>query len=68
MSRLLFIGSGNPWLGGAGYLVRQNLFLGALSQIAELHLAMFDCKPDPIPAFAKSLTVLSKPKKSTKSK
>jgi polysaccharide biosynthesis protein PslH len=68
MPRLLFIGSGNPWLGGAGYLVRQNLFLGVLSQVAELHLAMFDCKPDPIPEFAKSLTVLSKPKKSSGSK
>ncbi len=64
MARLLFIGSGNPWLGGAGFLVRQSLFLAALSQIAELHLAMFDCKPDPLPPFAKTLTVLAKPEKS----
>jgi hypothetical protein len=61
MARLLYIGSGNPWLGGAGFLVRQNLFLGALSELAELHLAMFDCKPDPVPALAKTLTVLTKP-------
>jgi glycosyltransferase involved in cell wall biosynthesis len=61
MARLLYVGSGNPWQGGAGYLVRQNLFLSALGQLAELHLAMFDCKPGPVPAYVKSVTCLTKP-------
>jgi glycosyltransferase involved in cell wall biosynthesis len=57
--RILFIGSGAPWNGGAGYLVRQNLFLGALARTAELHLAMFDSKPDATPpAYTKSFTPL----------
>jgi glycosyltransferase involved in cell wall biosynthesis len=68
MARLLFIGSGNPWLGGAGYLVRQNLFLGALAQVAELHLAMFDCKPGPVPEYPKQLTPLTSPKKAPASR
>jgi glycosyltransferase involved in cell wall biosynthesis len=68
MARLLFIGSGCPWRGGAGFLVRQNLFLGALAQIAELHLAMFDCDGDARPDYVKGLTALSMPKKLTASK
>ncbi len=63
MPRVLFIGSGIPWRGGAGYLVRQNLFLSALAQVAELHLAMFDCPADAKPDFAKSLTSLVSPKR-----
>jgi len=62
-SRVLYIGSGNPWLGGAGYLVRQNLFLNALSEISELHLAMFDFQPGSVPEYAAKVTALSKPKK-----
>src|ERR1700761_2928392 len=58
MPRLLYIGAGNVWRGGAGYLVRQSLFLGALSQVADLHLAMFDCDPTNAPAHAKQLTAL----------
>jgi glycosyltransferase involved in cell wall biosynthesis len=61
MARLLYVGSGNPWQGGAGFLVRQNLFLSALGQVAELHLAMFDCKSGPMPAYVKSVTCLTKP-------
>jgi glycosyltransferase involved in cell wall biosynthesis len=57
--RILYIGSGAPWDGGAGFLVRQNLFLGALGRTAELHLAMFDSKPDVTPpAYAVSFTPL----------
>jgi hypothetical protein len=62
--RVLYIGSGNPWLGGAGYLVRQSLFLNALSEIAELHLAMFDLQPGSVPEYAANVTALSKPNKS----
>jgi glycosyltransferase involved in cell wall biosynthesis len=56
--RLLFIGSGSPWLGGAGYLVRQNLFLHALAEVAELDLAMFDSKPEHVPPFVRKLVPL----------
>ena len=66
MPRLLYIGSGNPWKGGAGYLVRQNLFLGALRQVAHLHVALFDCptKPDEVQDF----TQLTSPKKTKSSR
>ena len=47
MKKVLYIGAGNPWQGGAGYLVRQNLFLRALAEVADVHLAMFDYKPEP---------------------
>ena len=68
MARVLYVGSGNPWLGGAGYLVRQNLFLSALGQVAELHLAMFDYKSGPVPEYIKSVTSLTKPIRSSGSK
>jgi glycosyltransferase involved in cell wall biosynthesis len=56
--RLLYIGSGSPWLGGAGYLVRQNLFLHALAEVAELDLAMFDSRPERVPPFVRKLVPL----------
>jgi glycosyltransferase involved in cell wall biosynthesis len=59
--RILFIGSGAPWDGGAGFLVRQNLLLGALGRVGELHLAMFDAKPKSAPAYVKTLTPLPSP-------
>ena len=61
--RLLFVGSGQPWRGGAGYLVRQHLFLRALACVAgELHLAMFDTPSDAaVPAYVRSLTPLPLP-------
>jgi polysaccharide biosynthesis protein PslH len=61
MARVLFIGCGSPWRGGAGYLVRQNLFLSALAQVAELHLAMFDSPAQEAPAFAAGFTSLTMP-------
>jgi glycosyltransferase involved in cell wall biosynthesis len=61
MARLLYVGSGNPWQGGAGFLVRQSLFLSALGKVTELHLAMFDYKPGPVPDYIKSVTALTKP-------
>ncbi len=42
---VLFIGVRSPWRGEAGYLVRQHMFLCALAEIAELHLALFDYQP-----------------------
>src|SRR5471032_2296141 len=63
MPRVLFIGSGTPWSGGAGYLVRQNLFLRALSEVAELHLGMFDCSGADRPGFGCELTPLPMPKR-----
>lgn len=39
---VLFVGVGNPWKGGAGYLVRQEMFLSALAECGQLHLALFD--------------------------
>jgi glycosyltransferase involved in cell wall biosynthesis len=68
MARLLYVGSGNPWQGGAGYLVRQNLFLSALGQVAELHLALFDYKSGAVPAYVKSVNALAKPTRKPGSK
>lgn len=61
--RLLFVGAGCPWKGGAGYLVRQNLFLRSLACVAdELHVATFDPGPDPRPpAYARTFTPLPMP-------
>jgi glycosyltransferase involved in cell wall biosynthesis len=69
MTRILYIGSGTPWVGGAGYLVRQSLFLRALAEVAdELHLAMFDAGNAERPPFAASLTRLPMPGRSRRSR
>jgi len=69
MTRILYIGSGIPWKGGAGYLVRQSLFLRALSHAAdELHLAIFDADGAERPAFAASLTHLPMPPRTRSSR
>ena len=63
MKSVLYIGAGAPWLGGAGYLVHQRMFLRALAEVAELHLAMFDLPPDAVaskPDFVRSLVALPK--------
>jgi glycosyltransferase involved in cell wall biosynthesis len=63
--RILYVGVGVPWAGGAGYLVRQNMLLEALARIADedgLHLALFDHPPDaPPPPFPAHLTRLTRP-------
>src|ERR1700685_2599199 len=64
LPKVLYIGSGAPWAGGAGYLVRQNLFLRALAEVANLHLAMFDSKPEP-PPFPCRVTALAMPKRAS---
>jgi polysaccharide biosynthesis protein PslH len=61
MPRVLYIGSGAPWSGGAGFLVRQNLFLRALAEVAELHLGLFDCAAGERPPFSCELTRLPSP-------
>ena len=43
--RVLFVGRGAPWRGGAGYLVRQKMFLEALTGFAQVTVAMFDLCP-----------------------
>ena len=61
MKSILYIGAGAPWLGGAGFLVRQRMFLRALSEVAELHLALFDLPARAEatrPAFVRTLTSL----------
>lgn len=61
MYRVLFIGAGAPWIGGAGYLVRQRMFLQALAEIADLTLAMFsypDAAPTATPAYVRRLVKL----------
>ncbi len=60
--RVLYIGVGRPWAGGAGYLLRQDVFVRALADAAdELHLAMFDAGDAAPPPFAASLTPLPRP-------
>jgi hypothetical protein len=61
MPRVLYIGSGSPWQGGAGFLVRQQMFLGALANVADLHLAMFDSDRSNLPPYATNLVELTKP-------
>ena len=63
MARVLYVGAGRPWAGGAGYLVRQSVFVRALAEVTdELHLAMFDVPPgEPVPPHAAALTSLPHP-------
>ena len=68
MNRILYIGAGNPWQGGAGFLVRQNLFLRALAEVAELHLALFDSVAGATPDFAKSFITLPMPDRARENK
>ncbi len=42
MKPLLYIGVGVPWQERAGHLVRQNMFLNALAECADLHLVLFN--------------------------
>ncbi len=59
MKRVLYIGAGAPWAGGAGYLVRQATLLRALARVAKLHLGLFDFPPDaPPPPFDCAITPL----------
>lgn len=62
MKSVLYIGVGIPWQGGAGYLVRQNMFLRALAECARLHLALFDFDSNAArPPFSGAITPLNKP-------
>lgn len=64
MKSVLYIGVGAPWLGGAGFLVRQRMFLRALAEVASLELAMFDFPSTESvarPVFARRVTPLSLP-------
>lgn len=62
MKSVLYVGVGVPWRGGAGYLVRQYMFLQALAEVADVTLALFDC--DGVverPAFAAGILPLKRP-------
>jgi len=62
MKSVLYIGVGVPWQGGAGYLIRQNMFLQALAECVQLHMALFDFDADaPPPPFAGKITPLNRP-------
>lgn len=68
MKKVLFIGAGAPWRGGAGYLVRQRMFLRAFGELAQVQMALFDL-PDgaasDAPSFVQSIASLPKiPRKS----
>ena len=43
--RVLYVGRGAPWRGGAGYLVRQAMWLNALTRVADVTAVMFDLDP-----------------------
>ncbi len=57
--RVLYVGAGAPWRGGAGYLVRQAMLLDALASLKiDLHLAMFDVQDPGSPPYGTSMTIL----------
>lgn len=69
MKSVLYVGVGVPWRGGAGYLVRQNMFLQALAEVADVTLALFDC--DGVvecPALAAGILPLERPFSQPKSR
>lgn len=43
---VLFVGRGAPWTGGAGYLVRQKMFMDAFARFADVTAAMFELCAD----------------------
>ena len=64
MKSVLYIGSGAPWLDGAGYLVRQRMFLRALREVADVKLALFDVPAEAhkqLPEHVLGLTCLAVP-------
>ena len=44
--KVLFIGRDAPWTGGAGYLVRQQMFLDAFTSFADVTAALFELCAD----------------------
>lgn len=44
--KVLFVGRGAPWRGGAGYLVREAMFLDAFTKFADVTAAMFRLDPN----------------------
>lgn len=44
--KVLFVGRGAPWRGGAGYLVREAMFLDAFTRFADVTAAMFRLDAD----------------------
>jgi glycosyltransferase involved in cell wall biosynthesis len=48
--KLLFIGRGAPWVGGAGYLVRESMLLDAATKVADVTAVMIDCDPEHVAA------------------
>lgn len=68
MTSVLYVGAGTPWLGGAGYLLRQDLFLRALAEVADLNLAMFDIDSKSSPPFQCQITPLAMPRRKSASK
>jgi hypothetical protein len=59
--RVLFVGAGQPWRGGAGYLQRQDMLLRALRECADLSLALFDSPPQAKPPFDAPMISLPMP-------
>lgn len=70
---VLFVGRGAPWKGGAGYLVRQAMFLEAWTAIADVTAAMFDLCPADVEsgvldAGCERVVALPKPKRQRESR
>src|SRR4051812_32552379 len=64
MREVLFIGAGAPWRLGAGFMVRQHMFLTALAERCNLHCALFDYEPwEGVPSFDCDITSLPMPKR-----
>lgn len=64
--KVLFIGRDAPWTGGAGYLVRQKMFLDAFTSFADVTAALFELCPDDAEAgilYGKCERVVSLPRK-----
>lgn len=66
---ILYIGVGVPWQGGAGYLVRQDMFLRALAECGQLHLALFNFNSNATrPRFTDTITPLDEPTRRNQSR
>ncbi len=66
---ILYIGAGVPWQGGAGHLVRQNMFLKVLLRLGKLNLVLFNFdQTAPKPPFPCNVTSIEIPSQQQRSR
>ncbi len=66
--RVLYVGAGSPWAGGAGHLQRQMMWLRALDRIADVTAVLFGKPSDEPCPFDMTVVPVKNPPKSRRSR